>query len=192
MNTEPAFDDVQAPAASEGPRINGRAVSRDGDDPVVVPIAGLDDIAGLEGIAWRPSYDRESIDRYLAAVEAEKSRLRAEIRLAEERAATAQERCQASSTERDALLGTLLLTARAEMDRVDTEHRTRISAIYALAEEESARIRDQAQADASAVREVVASLSTMTAPGGSTHGARTESADDAAADPGSRDQRNAD
>ena len=135
-------------------RINGTAVRPDGAEPA--PIAGLDDMA------WRPSYDRESVDRYLAAVEAEKSRLLEEIRLAEERAATAQERREASAAEREALLGSLLLAARAEIDRIDTEHRTIVEEIHAAAEKEAADIRDKAQTDATAVREVVASLTAIT------------------------------
>jgi cell division septum initiation protein DivIVA len=146
--------------------------AEDAVDEQPAPMTGVDDVA------WRPSYDRQSVDRYLADVETEKARLLEEIRLAEERVTAAQERGRASTTERDALLGALLLAARAEMERVDTEHRAGVAAIYAAAEEEAAGIRDRAQANATAVREVVASLAAI-----------TESTDAEVDEPASRDQR---
>jgi len=166
--------------------VNGNDAHHDDGDPVADPIPDLDDLA------WRPSYDRESVDRHLAAVEEEKGRLLAEIRLAEERAAAAEERCRTSATEestdRDALLGTLMLAARAEMDRVETEQRAIVSAVHALAEEEATNIRNRAQADATAVREVVASLTSIVGVVESTESAQTGSADDAFDDRRAQDE----
>jgi hypothetical protein len=168
MSTKATPDDDREPGEGETPRING-AVQVDGSTVRIAATAAGHDagppIPGLEGVSWRPSYDRESVDRYLAEVEAEKERLLAEIAAAEERAEAAEARCRTGaaeqSTERDALLGTLMMAARAEVDRVDAEHRAVISAIHALAEEEASRIRVQAEADAAAVRDVVASLSSL-------------------------------
>lgn len=173
MNPEGDSDESQDPSATDRPRINGSAVQVNGRAVAVNGAAvheeGADadaPIAGLEEVAWRPSYDRESVNRYLAEVEAEKSRLLAEIRLAEEREAAAQERYRTkAATERDAVLGALLLAARAETDRVETEHRETVAAIQALADEESATIRDRAQAEAAAVREAVASLAAISTAG---------------------------
>ena len=178
MTPEPVADEPGDPVANGHPatngnavRINGGAVKVDGHavrldvDELDAPEADVAPITSLEDVTWRPSYDRESVDRYLAAVEAEKARLLAEIRAAEERTAAAQERYQENAAERDALLGELLLAARAEIDRVDTDHRTTVAAITAAAEEEATRLRDRAQADAAAVRDVVASLTGLTSPG---------------------------
>jgi regulator of protease activity HflC (stomatin/prohibitin superfamily) len=178
MTDEQASGEQEAPVNGNAVRVNGSAVKVNG----TVPDEPVAPIAGVEDLAWRPSYDRESVDQYLAAVEAEKVRLLAEIRLAEERTAAAQERYQVNATERDALLGALLLAAREEVDRVDAEHRTTVAAIRAEAEEEAARIRDRAQADATAVRDVVASLTGLTGTG--------EPADDA--DPAPDDERHVD
>jgi hypothetical protein len=205
MIPEHDVEDHEGPDAGERPptngstvRING-AVHHGGSDAVVEPIAGLEDVA------WRSSYDRADVDRYLAEVEAEKGRLLAEIRVAEEREAAAQGRCQERAEERDDLLGSLLLAARAEIDLVDDEHRAAVAAIRAEAEEEAAGIRDRAQIEATAVREAVASLTAITSAGEPmreavasltaltgegepTGDALTDPADDAAADAGALDQ----
>ena len=184
MSLGQSVNDQPIPDAGERPRSNGNGLIHDASDPVV-------SIAGLEDVDWRPSYDRDSVDRHLAAVEAEKARLLAEIRQAEERAAAAQERCQTSTTEREALLGSLLLAARAEMDRVDTEQRATVTTILSMAEEEAARIRDRAQAHAASVRDVVASLTATTPPGESAGGTGLESGHDVADALGSRGHRDA-
>lgn len=124
-----------------------------------------DPMALLDDLDWRPSYDRESVEAYLAAVEEEKARLLAEIEAAEERVAAAEARCATATTEqsaeRDAVLGELMLAARAEMDRVEAEQRALVSAIQALADDQAAGIAARAAADAAAVSEVVASLAAL-------------------------------
>lgn len=172
---------------------NGRAARAGGNEPIVVQVDDLDDepIAGLGDVDWRQSYDRESVDRYLAAVEVEKARLLAEIRVAEERAAAAQQRQRVSTTERDARLGALVLAARDEIERIDAEHRATVAALRVQAEEEAARIRDRAQADAAAVREVVASMTATAAQGGSSEGDETASPGSGAVEPVSQEPRHA-
>lgn len=176
---------VAGPGAGERPRTNGRVLRPADLDPAdppatVVPAAadaGEGSIPELAGVAWRASYDRESVDAYLAAVEAERERLLDEIRFAEERAAAAQEQLRANTTGREARLGALVLAARDEIDRLDREHRAAVAAIRAQAEDEAARLRERAQADAAAVREVVASLSAITTAEDATDHAGTTEAE---------------
>ena len=165
--------DAGLPAGSNGTtvRLDGSVVRAaagepepsDGPGPEPVVAGGV-----LDDLEWHASYDRESVDRYLAAVEEEKARLLVEIELADERTAAAEARCRVSvteqSTERDALLGELMLAARAEMERVETEQRAIVSAIHALAEEQAAGITTRAAADAAAVRGVVTALGELDAP----------------------------
>ncbi len=176
--------DVAGPGGGAGERrpTNGRVLrpaDLDSSDPVVPSAAeaGEGSIPELAGVAWRASYDRESVDAYLAAVEAERERLLDEIRFAEERAAAAQEQLRANTTGREARLGALVLAARDEIDRLDHEHRAAVAAIRAQAEDEASRLRERAQADAAAVREVVASLSAVTVAEGATEPTGTTEAE---------------
>lgn len=182
---------VAGPGAGERPRTNGRVLRPADFDPVVPSAAeaGEGSIPELAGVAWRASYDRESVDAYLAAVEAERERLLDEIRFAEERAAAAQEQLRANTTGREARLGALVLAARDEIDRLDRDHRAAVAAIRAQAEDEAARLRERAKADAAAVREVVASLSAITTAEDATeHTGTTEAEPDETREAGDVDE----
>jgi hypothetical protein len=116
----------------------------------------------LDGIEWRPAYDRSSVERYLSALDAERERLEGEIADAERRTAAAQQALATRTAELEASLGAVVLAARAELDRIDREQQEAVAAIRADAETEAARIREAARLEADTVREAAASLSALT------------------------------
>lgn len=116
-------------------------------------------VPGLEGVEWRTSYDRASVDRYLADVEAERARLRADIEAAEARAASARALAERHQAADEAQVGALVLATRAEIERIEREHKDAVDAIRSAALEKAARILEVARNDAASVNCATASMS---------------------------------
>lgn len=117
--------------------------------------------ADLDGVNWYPTYDRASVERYLASLDEERERLLGEIAVAEHRTQAAQVALAARAADLEARLGAVVVAARAELDRIDQEQVAAVAAIRADAEAEAAKIRESARLEADAVREAAASLSAL-------------------------------
>lgn len=112
----------------------------------------------LDGIEWFPSYDRDSVERHLRELDAERDRLKAEIADAERRTAEAEATLAERNAELEAGLGAVVVAARTELARIDRERDEAVAAIRAEAEAEAARIREAARTEASTVRGAASSL----------------------------------
>ena len=111
-----------------------------------------------DDLRWHRSYDRASVDRFLAEVEVERERLQTDIRAVRERV-VAQDRVVAER-EREGLaaIGALAVAARDELTRIESEHRAIIATIEDAAAIESARVLAAAHREAEAMRASTASL----------------------------------
>jgi hypothetical protein len=116
------------------------------------------DMADLE---WYPAYDRATVERYLATLDAERLRLEGEIADAEKRTAAAQVELAARTEQLQAALGAVVLAARAELDTIEREQQEAIAVIMAEAEAEAERVREAARLEAEAVREAASTLSAL-------------------------------
>ena len=116
---------------------------------------------GIEGVSWTPAYDRATVERYLETLDAERSRLEAEIADAERRTIVAREALATRTAELEAALGAVVLAARSELDRIEREQQEAVAAIRADAEAEAARIREAAREEAETVRRAAASLGSL-------------------------------
>ena len=130
-----------------------------GDDPVsplpIPPAAVLDPST----VRWQRSYDRASVDRFVAEVEAQRGRLRAEIAAAQAAAHAAAARTGEARTSDD--LVSLVVDAQRQLDTMEREHQEMVSAIQATAEEEAERILTAARAEAEAVRSSAEAISQL-------------------------------
>ena len=113
----------------------------------------------LDGIEWYPTYDRESVERHLRELDAERDRLNAEIAEAERRTEEAEATLAARTAEIEAGLGAVVVAARSELARIDRERDEAVEAIRAEAEAEAARIREAARVEADSLRGAASSLS---------------------------------
>ena len=116
-------------------------------------------VPGLEGVEWQTTYDRASVDRYLSDVEAERARLRADIEAAEARAASARALTERHQAADEARVGALVLATRAEIERIEREHKDAVDAIRSAALEKAARILEVARNDAASVNRAMVSMS---------------------------------
>lgn len=121
----------------------------------------------LDEVRWELAYDRASIDRFAAQVEAERRRLLAEIEAAEARVSIAKSGIAARQAEERVELGSLVLLAQAELAQIEREHHEIVSAIRAAADVEVNRVLDAARAEAAAVRDAAAAMEAVL-NGGST------------------------
>ncbi len=112
-------------------------------------------------MSWTPAYDRATVERYLETLDAERSRLEAEIADAERRTVVAREALATRTAELEAALGAVVLAARSELDRIEREQQEAVAAIRADAEAEAARIREAAREEAETVRRAAASLGSL-------------------------------
>lgn len=111
----------------------------------------------LDGLSWRPAYDRESIERFAAQVAAEERRLRTEIEVAIGRAVAAT--ASTPVAERD--LGALMLAVQDELEALEADHRRLLDEIRAAAEAEAARVLESAREEVAGVRRTAASFSDL-------------------------------
>ena len=112
----------------------------------------------LDAVTWHLAYDRESVERYLAALDRERTRLEDEISEAEQRIASADAARTRRTAEQEAGLGAVVSAARAELDRIERERADAVEAIRAEATAEVARIQEAARVEVEAVRAAASSL----------------------------------
>lgn len=156
-------DDALLPDPTEGGSV-------DGDGPVAavdVPptTIELDDLGEL---AWHSAYDRESVERYFAEVDAARATLLAGISAAEARVAEAEQGLAAQVEVDEARLGALVVAARAEMDRLEDEHRQAVQRLRAEAFAEAAELLAVAEREAADIARASESVSRLSVAGAST------------------------
>lgn len=116
---------------------------------------------GPAGISWFSSYDRESVERFLAEVDAEKARLLAAIEEAERRTVVAMTRAAATHKAAQASLGALVLAAQEEISALEREHEVLVERIRSTAEAEASRLLAAATEEAAVMRESARSVSSF-------------------------------
>lgn len=116
------------------------------------------DAGPLDGIEWRTSFDRASVERFAAEVAAERKRLEAAVAAAEARIADVERRRAERHERGEDELGALVLLTKGELDRIDQEHREAVAAIRREAEEEAARLLEAARVEAEKADAAAASL----------------------------------
>lgn len=112
-----------------------------------------------DDLRWQLSYDRASVERYLAEVEAERARLQGEIDRALARRDAAREEIAAREAAAQAELGALVLATQNELERIEAGHREVLDTIRRAAEAEGERVLAAAHREVDAMRNVTASLS---------------------------------
>jgi cell division septum initiation protein DivIVA len=114
--------------------------------------------ASPDALRWQRSYDRASVDRYLAEVAAQRARLQAQI----EDALAQRDAARAAIAARDAAaqaeLGAIVLATQNELDRIETSHREVVETIQRAAETEAARVLAAARLEVDRMRDGTASL----------------------------------
>ncbi|MCU0311583.1 MAG: hypothetical protein MUE36_11670 [Acidimicrobiales bacterium] len=131
---------VAAPPAPEGSDAPATAPTVDDRAPVVP-----------DDLAWQTTYDRASVEAYLSQVDAERAKLEEQIAAAEARTAAARERADRLKAADESKVAALVLAARAELDRMESEHRAAVDGIRSAALEKAARILEVARAEAATV-----------------------------------------
>lgn len=117
--------------------------------------------AGLEGVRWMRSYDRASVERFLAEVDVERTRLVEEICATRARVAEAERRREQEQSDAVAALGALVLAAQAELEAIEREHDDLVAGIREAAELEAERLLSAARAEAEAVRRAAGALADL-------------------------------
>lgn len=111
--------------------------------------------SALPPLRWQVSYERASVERFVAEVEAERSRLRSQIEESKaevERAKAAAARQAAAQAE----LAAMVLAIQVETARIEREHRDTLEAIGAAAEEAAVRLLAAGREEAAAMRAAAA------------------------------------
>ena len=115
-------------------------------------------------LRWSLSYDRVSVDRFLADIEVQRGALQAEI----ERAVQAREIAEAAVAQRHAAgttdLGERVVAAWGQLDRIEAEHREIVATIREAAEREAARVLTAAHREVAAMQESTATLAALVHP----------------------------
>lgn len=173
-------NDTMAPTA-DAPRDGHRAQSESSGLAAAT-------IPGLGDVEWQTSYDRESVDRFVAEIETEKARLTEEIAAAQAREASARERLATQQAYNEMQLGALVVSARTELDRIEKQHVDAVTAIRAEALEKAAEILGAARREASAVGDASASLSRVVSSDSEDVGDRVSSVVDDAPEPDSEER----
>jgi hypothetical protein len=101
----------------------------------------------LDALPWEQSYDRATLERFIAEVDAERARLRAEIEVAKARTRAARAGGSVRQAERHEALGALVLAAERELAELEAEHDLMVAEIQAAADAEAARILEAARAE---------------------------------------------
>jgi hypothetical protein len=102
----------------------------------------------LGAVGWQRSYDRASVERFNAEIEAERVRLEAAIAEAERRIEVARRRDEQRGRLDESALSELVMASKAELDRIESEQRNAVSAIRTAAEAEAARYLELARLEA--------------------------------------------
>jgi type IV secretory pathway TrbL component len=122
------------------------------------PSGGPSSLTSSDDLQWQLSYDRASVDRYLAEIGTERARLQAEIDEALARRDAARAAIVAREAAAQAELGALVLATQNELERIEAGHREVLDTIRRAAEAEAARVLAAAHREVEAMRNVTASL----------------------------------
>lgn len=117
-----------------------------------------------EAITWTRSYDRESVDRFLAEVEAHRTGLLRDIDRAIARRDAALESAAAKAAAAAAALGAIALARSSDVARLEEEHQELVATIRSAAETEATRILTAAEREVAAMNEATAAMAALAAP----------------------------
>ncbi len=109
----------------------------------------------LENVSWQLSYDRASVERFVADVEATRSSLEAEIDDAKRRLLQAQEAKAERQSDLPAELGALVLAAQREFVELERSHLEMVNSIKEAASLEAMRILETARLETTQLQEAV-------------------------------------
>ncbi len=112
----------------------------------------------LENVSWQLSYDRASVERFVADVEATRSTLEAEIDDAKRRLLQAQEAKAERQSDLPSELGAMVLAAQREFVELERSHLEMVNSIKEAASLEAKRILETARLEATQLRNAVDSL----------------------------------
>lgn len=119
-------------------------------------------MAPLLNVRWQTSYERSSVDQFLAAVDAERRHLEEEIEAAKARLRRVRE-LAAVHAAATAEITERLLRAQRELEVLEREHRRALDGIDAEASEVARRLMAAAREEAAAMRAAAALALGMTA-----------------------------
>ena len=112
-----------------------------------------------DDLEWHVSYDRASIERFLAEVEAERGRLQNEIEMTQARLEQARAAKVVRAATAQTEVAALVLAAQEKLAAIERQHHEVLETIRAAAVEEAARLLAAARTEADEVRNVATSLS---------------------------------
>ncbi len=118
-----------------------------------------------EDLSWKPSFDRASVDAYLAEVEIERARLQAEISAARAAIEASERAVAARQSEAVSELGAAVVAGRSRLAQIEDEHAQIIATISEAAAKESARILAAAYREAAAMRDSTVAFARLVAGG---------------------------
>ncbi len=144
-----------------------------GDDGLTAPESGATpngvqkaelSLPALEAITWTRSYDRQSVDRFLAEIEAQRAGLLRDVERASARRDAALELVAGRTTAAAAALGAIVIARSSDVAKLEEEHQEVIATIRSAAETEAARILTVAEREVAAMHEATAAMVALAAP----------------------------
>lgn len=111
----------------------------------------------MSDLCWQPSYERASVDRFLADVDAERVRLQGVIAATKRHLETLRV-AAARRAEAEAEFAAQVLAVQQELEGIEREHRESLEAIDTVAGHAAARLLDAAREEASAMRAAAAAV----------------------------------
>lgn len=114
-----------------------------------------------DDVRWQLSYDRASVDAFLAEVEIERARLQRDIEAARARTEASGRLVEGRGTDALAELGALVVAARTQLTRIEDEHAAIVETIRRASATEAARVLAAAHREVEAMRASTASLARL-------------------------------
>ena len=111
-------------------------------------------------VHWQVAYDRGSVDRFIAEVEAERSRLQGQIETTREHLRQARA-AAARQEDAQAELAARFLAVQEELETIERQHRISLDAIGAEAAQAAARLLAAARKEAEAMRAAGATVAAL-------------------------------
>ena len=109
-------------------------------------VAARDDASGsTDGLSWQRSYDRASVERYLAEAEARSTQLRAQVAEAQQRVERARAALAKREAARSAELAAMVADAHRQLAALEADHAAAVEATHAAAQAHTDRILSEAR-----------------------------------------------
>lgn len=121
-------------------------------------------LSSPDELRWELTYERTSVERFIAEIDEEVARLRTEIEAARQRAAAARSGSSARDDGPRSALSELVLAAQRELAAIEAEHERLVVAIRGAAEAEAVRVIVAARAEAAAADAAAEEITTAVRP----------------------------